>query len=135
MQSGEVLLASSDADGHQTARASDSPAISANGRYVAFRSEGNEFYEEPTNVMDYDVWLKDLTTGAVRLVSVGGDGHDTLGAALEVALDARAETVVFSSLAANLVSPDENGVADVFVSVKSLRPVTGSATRLVTGSH
>jgi Tol biopolymer transport system component len=52
---------------------SGSPAISADGRYVAFRSTANDLIPgqtaDPTNTQDGNVFLYDRGTGAIALVS------------------------------------------------------------------
>ncbi|MEV0736458.1 hypothetical protein AB0I51_10885 [Streptomyces sp. NPDC050549] len=97
------------ADGTQADGASQGVSLSADGRYAAFGSAATNLVPGDTNGVA-DIFVKDLRTGAIRLVTDAADGaSDT------VALDAHGRTAVFSSTATNLVPRDTNGVADIFV--------------------
>ncbi|MDT7789547.1 MAG: hypothetical protein QOF58_7966 [Pseudonocardiales bacterium] len=92
-----------------------SPAISADGRYVAFRSEASTLVEGDTNSVA-DVFLADRVSGSVRRISTSFDGvqgdklvHHGL------AMSADGRFVVFPSAATNLVPGDTNGSVDMFV--------------------
>ncbi|GLZ31919.1 hypothetical protein Lesp02_41070 [Lentzea sp. NBRC 105346] len=102
---GSVRSASRGGDGPSF----DPPAISADGRYVAFVSSATNLVAGDTNGVD-DVFLTDMWTGRVRRVS-GGDGP----AYGSPALSADGRYVAFRSDATTLVPGDTNGVADVFV--------------------
>ena len=93
------------------------PAISANGQYVAFRSEASNLVPGDNNGTS-DVFLKDLATGELRLVSVSFKGEQGDGAAAysPPAISADGRFVAFASQASNLVNKDDNGsTADIFV--------------------
>ncbi|WP_199930642.1 TolB family protein [Streptomyces sp. CB02923] len=102
------------ADGTQGNGFSGDPKLSANGRFVAFSSEATNLGPADTNGHQ-DVYVKDLRTGKVDLVSVGSDGTlgDGLSGSPEISADGR--YVAFYSGAANLVPGDTNGEGDVFV--------------------
>ena len=108
------------------------PAISANGRYVAFQSFATNLVHGDTNGRA-DIFVRDLRTGATRLVSrpngrAAGLGN---GNSLDPAISANGRFVAFQSFASNLVGGDGNGRADVFV-----RDVRTGRTRLVSSrSH
>ena len=90
------------------------PAVSADGRFVAFASEATNLVANDTNGFG-DVFVRDRQLGTTAIVSVATDGtpgNDESGYPM---LDAGGRFVVFSSLASNLVSGDTNGVTDVFV--------------------
>ena len=90
------------------------PAVSADGRFVAFASEATNLVANDTNGFG-DVFVRDRQLGTTTIVSVATDGtpgNDESGYPM---LDAGGRFVVFSSLASNLVSGDTNGVTDVFV--------------------
>lgn len=93
---------------------SASPTISANGRYVAFRSFANNLVAGDTNGQ-WDVFVKDLQTGGVVRASTATGGGQSNGESNSASLSADGQRVVFVSLASNLVANDTNGVADVFV--------------------
>lgn len=71
---GDLTLASSTAGGAAGASSSDSPVISANGRYAAFTTWSANF---PGSNGSEQVYRKDLSTGAISLVSctLGGGGR------------------------------------------------------------
>ena len=92
--------------------ASTDPAVSADGRYVAFVSEA-ENLAGPANGLA-DVFLADRQTGAITAVStVPGSAAAADGASFSVDISADGRYVVFDTAATNLVPGDENGMADV----------------------
>jgi hypothetical protein len=83
---------------------------------VAFRSRANEFHADPTPLVDYDVWRKDLWTGSIVEASVVG--VESFGPArAEISLDASGTRVAFTTEASNLMPDDTNGVADVYLRI------------------
>jgi Tol biopolymer transport system component len=99
---------------------SDMPAISADGRFVAFASIASNLVPDDTN--DFiDTFVHDRRTGTTERVSVDsrgrqGDGHSGLvGVAGHPAISADGRFVAFPSEATNLVHGDTNGTTDVFV--------------------
>lgn len=116
MQTGITRLVSIDGSGTQGNLTSDSSMLSADGRYVAFRSLANNWGFADSNG-DSDIFVKDLVTGAIKLVSVNAGGTDS-GSGYsgmttpEISDDGR--YVAFSSAATNLVAGDTNGRFDVF---------------------
>jgi Tol biopolymer transport system component len=123
LKTGEVTLVSADANGNQGNDFSDVGNISADGRFVSFFSAASNLVPDDTNGFA-DVFVKDLKTGKVTLVStdangVQGDGDSDLNA-----ISADGRFVVFSSIASNLVPDDTNNSFDVFV--KDLK--TGNIT-------
>lgn len=110
---GEVILASADAAGAQGNGSGFSPAISDNGRYVAFESQASNLAPGDTN-NEIDIFLKDLRTGALTLVSADPEGNEgNLNSAGVDVTDAGA--VVFGSRASNLVPGDANEAFDIFL--------------------
>jgi Tol biopolymer transport system component len=92
-----------------------SPAISADGRYVAFRSEASTLVEGDTNGVA-DVFLTDRFSGRVTRISTsasGAQGDKLVHHGLAMSADGR--LVVFPSAATNLVPGDTNGSVDMFV--------------------
>jgi Tol biopolymer transport system component len=90
------------------------PSISADGRHVAFVSSANLTAGEPAETHS-DVYLRDMSTGAVTRVSVGHLGVAVNGSSSSPDVSADGRFVAFTSLASNLVASDTNGVADVFL--------------------
>src|SRR5688572_4209052 len=90
------------------------PAISADGRYVAFSSSASNLVPDDTNGT-FDVFIRDRQTGTTERVSVASDGSEGNAGSWEPVIGADGPDVAFSSLADNLVPGDTNGVMDVFV--------------------
>ena len=92
---------------------SDSPAISADGRFVAFVSWASNLV--PVDTLVGDVFVRDRRAGTTRRVSVGPGGVQGNGTSYFPALSADGRFVAFPSIASNLVPGDTNDVFDVFV--------------------
>ena len=88
------------------------PAMSADGRWVAFVSEasnllGGDPSADPNGFAD--VFLVDTQTSTIRLVSSAGVPAD--GDSLDVDISADGRYVVFETFATNIVPGDANGAA------------------------
>jgi Tol biopolymer transport system component len=94
--------------------ASDSPVLSADGRFIAYRSAASDIVPGDTNGVP-DVFLYDRQTGMTLLLSVSALG-DVAGnnRSLFPAMSGDGQTVVFQSWASDLVGQDFNQGADVF---------------------
>lgn len=88
--------------------------ISADGRFVAFRSESSNLAPGDTNGQP-DVFLRDMLTGTTQRVSVSSTGVQGDGASALPSISADGRYVAFESDATNLVAGDTNGWTDVFV--------------------
>ncbi|HEX2214656.1 MAG TPA: Ig-like domain-containing protein, partial [Mycobacterium sp.] len=89
------------------------PTMSADGRFVAFRS-GAPLVPEDSNGAS-DVFVHDRATGSVSRVSIatGGQQGNHNSSTAEISADGR--FVAFGAAASNLVADDTNGAEDVFV--------------------
>jgi Tol biopolymer transport system component len=91
------------------------PAVSADGRWVAFVSEasnllGGDPGADPNGFAD--IFLVDTQTSTIRLVSSAGAPAD--GDSLDVDISANGRYVVFETFATNIVPGDANGAdADI----------------------
>lgn len=119
----DLELASSNAEGVGGNSNSSAPVISADGTKLVFQSAASDLVPDDTNGQ-YDLFLKDLTTGAITLVNTAANGTVAQGSFFNVALSADGTTVAFASDADSLVPGDTNGTFDVFV--KDM--VTGQVT-------
>jgi Tol biopolymer transport system component len=90
------------------------PAISADGRFVAFDSDASNLAWGDTNDT-FDVFVKDRQTDVLTRVSVDDAGEEGNGGSTRPSLSADGRFVAFYSDASNLVSGDTNGAADVFL--------------------
>lgn len=130
LDDGITRLVSVAADGGSADAASNSPAISANGRYIAFTSDADNLVDGPANGFD-DVFVRDMLAGTTALVSRGRDGSTANGHSYDPCISDDGAIVAFHSDASNLADDDANGhVRDVFVHDRA----TG-ATRLVHRAH
>ena len=101
------------------------PAISNDGRLVAFSSNASNLAAGDTNNAD-DIFVHDSQSGATARVSVATAGIEANGGSFSPALSADGRFVAFLSDASNLVAGDTNGFRDVFVHDRQ----TGSTTRV-----
>jgi Tol biopolymer transport system component len=93
---------------------SGSPAMSYDGRYVAFISKANNLVPNDTNNAA-DIFLRDLQAGTTLLVSRSFDGTQTAnGVSFAPILSADGRTVFFSSFASDLDPGDFNQARDIF---------------------
>lgn len=90
------------------------PAISADGRIIAFTSTATTFVAGDTNSVE-DVFVRDLTMRTTMRVSVSSYGGEANGASGQAVLSADGRLVAFTSHATDLTPDDENGMADIFV--------------------
>ena len=99
---------------------SQTPCVSADGRYLAFESRAANLVPGDTNG-ESDVFVRDRQLGTTQRVSVSssgaqGDGQGSFGAAITP--DGR--YVAFLSYSTNLVTGDTNGRIDAFVRDRQL---------------
>ncbi len=108
LQAGQVVLVSGLADGTVGDGESSDAVLSSNGQYVAFLSNSDNL--APANLAagatlpaeTTEVYVKNLATGVITLVSQTPDGVIGDFSATSVAISADGSTVVFSDSADNL---------------------------------
>jgi Tol biopolymer transport system component len=113
-QAGTTERISVRSTGQQVNGGSNRPAISADGRFVAFASIATNVVPNDTNAT-WDVFVHDRQTGTTERVSVDSTGAESDGASVRPTISADGRFVAFDSSATNLVAGDTNGVTDVFV--------------------
>jgi Tol biopolymer transport system component len=101
-------------DGGDPSANSNWPAVSADGRYVAFSSWASNLVPGDRND-ESDIFVRDLMTGTTSLVSVASDGTQANGSSFTPSISADGDRIAFTSTATNLVANDGEGRADVFV--------------------
>ncbi len=128
---GETTRVSIAGNGAQGNSDSSHPALSDDGRLVAFSSASDNLVPLDTNG-ERDVFVHDRTTGETTRVSVASDGSQAVGGWSRPDLDISADgqIVAFHSWASNLVPLDTNGKADIFVHDRT----TGETTRVSVAS-
>src|SRR5438046_2018767 len=113
--------------------ASSYPALSADGRFVAFDSDATDLVAGDTNGTT-DVFVHDRQTGTTERVSVTSGGTQGNDSSAAPALSAEGGFVAFHSVSTNLVAGDTNGTYDVFVHDRPVSTTTTSTTQPATTS-
>jgi Tol biopolymer transport system component len=135
---GAITRASTTANGAQTTNGAQTigatffgiPSLSADGTKVAFIGNAPDLVQGDTNG-NSDIFVKDLTTGAVVRANTAADGAQGNGYHNQSpVLSADGTKIVFVSDAGNLVPGDTNNKQDVFV--KDL--LTGTIVRANTAA-
>jgi len=129
IETGQTRLVSASASGEPGNRESQGPAISADGRFVAFRSSASNLVASDSNGKA-DVFLKDMQTGTVTRVSVTAEGAEGDQDSEMASISADGRYVAFHSLSSTFSGDDTNGKMDVFL--KDMQ--TGVLTRVSTAS-
>src|SRR5947199_353237 len=105
------------------------PALSGDGRLVAFQSDATNLVAGDTNGAT-DVFVHDRQTGTTERVSVASGGSQGNGSSAGPVLSADGRFVAFHGTATNLVPGDTNGTTDVFVHDRQ----TGTTERMSVAS-
>jgi len=114
-QTGVTELASVDSAGNQGDGDCYFPTLSADGRYVAFRSAATNLVLSDTNGF-FDIFVRDRQSATTERVSVdSASGQSDGDSGLHPVISADGRFVVFYSGGTNLVPGDTNGFFDVFL--------------------
>lgn len=108
---GRMSISTAGAEGNNPSR---EPAMSANGRYVAFMSYSANLVPGDTNGQR-DVFVRDRITGTTERVSVSSAGAQANSWSDYPSISADGRYVAFVSDASNLVANDTNATRDIFV--------------------
>jgi Tol biopolymer transport system component len=114
---GAITRASTTTDGAQASGTSALPdlSLSADGTKVAFASDAPDLVLDDTNG-ETDIFVKDLTTGAIMRANTAADGTQGNGFYnLSPELSADGTKIAFVSDATNLVPGDTNNTWDIFI--------------------
>lgn len=141
--SGANVLASVNTNGVPGNGLSTAPALSGNGRFVAFTSGSSDLVANDTNTVT-QIFLRDLQADATSLVSAGTNGGPGDGASYSPAISDDGRYVLFWSDADNLVpgsignsngnlfwrdtQSGTNRAVTSFTSSASMEPVTAAMT-------
>ena len=112
--SGQTERISRDLSGTQGNGGSFAPALSADGRYVAYYSEASNLVASDTNDV-LDVFVHDRVSGQTERVSVDSSATQANGDSFNPVISADGRYVAYYSEASNLVAGDTNSAPDVFV--------------------
>jgi Tol biopolymer transport system component len=109
---------------HGTNGNSDSPAISPDGRYVAYRSLASLIVPDDSSPAD-NMFIYDRVNNATILASVDLFGNSTANDnSLKPVFSADSQTLAFESWASDLATNDFNGGSDIFALNLATLPVT-----------
>jgi Tol biopolymer transport system component len=100
--------------GEPVAGASYNPAVSGDGRYVAFDSGSSSLVTGDTNAT-YDVFVRDTVSNTTTRVSVDSAGIQANNTSTFPAISADGRYVAFVSIATNLVPGGTSGDAHIYV--------------------
>lgn len=114
LQTGTIERISKSSSGEQANADSVRPAISANGRVIAFESLASNLVPGDTNRRS-DIFVYDRLMGSIERVSVNLLGDEGNHTSLQPSISGDGRMVAFLSLADNLFPGDGNGVQDAFV--------------------
>ena len=109
---------------------SEEPNISADGRYVAFRSVASNLVDDDTNE-EWDIFVRDRQTDLTERVSIDSFGNQANGWNGVTAISSDGRYVTFVSDADNLVNNDSNGQRDAFIHDRE----TGATERISAHSN
>jgi Tol biopolymer transport system component len=122
---GSTVLVSRAPDGGPANGRSYHPAISADGRHVAFASEATNLTRDGGRSTGAQVYVYDTVTRTTRLVSRTAAGRPANGASIRPVISRDGRFIAFQSLASDLLrcegegcrrtTPDVNLLWDVFV--------------------
>jgi Tol biopolymer transport system component len=115
------------ANGTGADKSSRSPSISADGRFVSFDTRATNLGPADGDGI-WDIYVKDLQTGAVEQASVnssGKGGKNVTQGSRDSSISGDGRFVAFWSDATDLVGGDTNDLADIFVHDRQ----TGVTTR------
>ena len=90
------------------------PAVSADGRFIAFQSDSTNLVANDTNA-DTDIFLRDRLSGTTRRMSLASDGTQADDFCRNPAISADGRFVGFTTRAGNLAPGDTNAANDVFL--------------------
>lgn len=110
---GETTLVSTSSTGEKANGDSGNPYPTADGSFLAFTSQATNLHPADTDPLE-DVYLKDLRTGEVRLLSTTDDGVKGNGHSQNPALAADGTRVAFHSEATNLDPADGDAILDIY---------------------
>ena len=113
-QTGTTIRVSVASGGGESNGQSISPAVSGDGRYVAFASLATNLVADDTNSV-IDVFLHDITLGVTSRVSVVGHGGEILLPSASPSISGDGRYVAFESFDDRIAPTDSNLYFDVYV--------------------
>ncbi len=113
-----------DSAGSESNGFSNSPKISADGRYIVFQSLASNLIAADNNGAT-DIFLHDTTDDSTIRISVDSFANEANGSSDTTVISADGRYIAYRSSASNLVAGDSNGNSDIFrfdtVTLQTLR--------------
>jgi Tol biopolymer transport system component len=101
--------------GNQGNEASLETSVSANGRYVVFKSDANNLVPNDNNGVT-DIFVRDITSGVTKRVSVNSSGVESDEWSQGAVISGNGRYIAFGSIANNLTADDDGAfISDVFI--------------------
>ncbi|OGO37559.1 MAG: hypothetical protein A2Z03_10240, partial [Chloroflexi bacterium RBG_16_56_8] len=116
---GDTTRVSVGPSGAQSNGSASAPAISSDGRFVAFHSMASNLVSGDT-LGNTDIFVHDRQTGVTERVSLDSSGAQANGNSYLPSISSDGNLVAFESYASNLVSGDTNNKADIFIRDRQL---------------
>lgn len=113
MQANTIKRVSNATGGQQGNNSSNHPAISGNGKFIAFDSVATNLVLSDTNGKT-DTFLHDIQAGSTKRISASSKGVQGNGESQMPDISHDGKYVVYTSSASNLVRADDNSHYDVF---------------------
>ena len=114
VDAGKLTLVSTSSTGTKASALSLRPVIDGTGRRVAFLSAADDLDPQDTDGFP-DVFVKDLVTGRLTLVTSGPEGRKANAGSGAVDLSADGRRVAFTTSANSLLPEDADSAVDVYV--------------------
>lgn len=147
-QTRKTELVSVNSSGTEGNYDSYAPAITSDGRYVAFSSYSTNLIPNWTNY-NMQIYLRDQQSGKIRQISVNSEGVQGDLSSNSPAISSEGRYIAFESRAGNLIDSDTNGQRDIFIhdrgvsypppTIESVSPSSGytslNATCTIVGTN
>lgn len=114
LATGDLILASASSSGIDANRWSSAVDLTDDGQMVAFDSEATNLHPDDPDSLD-DVYLKNLSTGAIELVSTSATGVKGNDWSEFPAVTPDGAKIAFRSLATNFDARDHDAFYDIYV--------------------
>jgi hypothetical protein len=120
-QLGAISNVSVDDAGNLGNDTSSWPAMSSDGRYVAYSTEATDITPSDQNGVA-DIVIYDRESGAANRLSLTNSGDEADNQSIHPSISGDGKLVAYESLATNLVGGDSNRFSDIFVRDTTLNP-------------
>ncbi len=129
LASGDLTLASTSDAGVKANGANESPSLTSDGTKVTFTSLATNLDCLDPHPL-HDVYLKDLLTGDITLLSITASGQKGNDVSQDPAISSDGSRVAFRSDATNLHPSDPDGFDDIYVKEPTATSCPGAAADL-----